>query len=234
MEKSIFTVEDFVLDSDFRDWILYPNRQRNLRWDIYLENYPERIREIQLAREIVLNFPKPNHAITEEEASSLWNQIEGKLDPQETELPSAPVPISSQAIIRRRIAHPAPRKFNIPLIKIAALFLLVVGLGILYYSLPEREIPKQINWLTYSTKPGVKSSITLGDGTKVTLNAGTSIRYIQNFVGDTREVFLDGEAFFEVAHDTLKPFIVHTQDIKTKALGTSFNVKGNSGEKIAI
>src|SRR5690606_4612611 len=118
MEKSIFTVEDFVLDSDFRDWILYPNRQRNLRWDIYLEKYPERIREIQLAREIVLNFPKTNQVFTEEEASSLWNQIEGKLDFQETGEPcSTAVPISSQATIRRRIEHPASRKFNIPLLK---------------------------------------------------------------------------------------------------------------------
>ncbi len=235
MDKSNFSVEDFVLDSDFREWILSPNKQRNLRWELYLEKYPQRIKDIQLAREIVINFPLLQKKITEDDISSLWDQIDGKLthlsaDKQET----SSIPINSQATIGRHIKNSSTRKINLPLLKIAAILLLAAFLGFIYYSLPEHNTPEQINWLTYSTKPGVKSSVILSDGSKVTLNAGTSIRYVQNFVGDMREVFLHGEAFFEVAHDTIKPFIVHTQDITTKALGTSFNIKANGSDKIAI
>jgi len=235
MDKSNFSVEDFVLDSDFRDWILSPNKQRNLRWELYLEKHPHCVKEIQTARRIVLNLPKTAFKIKEGEILALWDQIENKLthvSALKTETSS--IPINSQATIGRYVESTSKRQVNYPLLKIAAILLLTALLGFLYYSLPETEVPEQINWLTYSTKPGVKSSLILSDGSKITLNAGTSIRYIQNFVGDTREIFLEGEAFFEVAHDTLKPFIVHTQDITTKALGTSFNIRANSSEKIAI
>lgn len=235
MDKSNFSVEDFVLDSDFRDWILFPNKQRNLRWELYLEEHPHRVKEIQTAREIVLNLPKTAFKIREDEVSALWEQIENKLTRvSETKPESSSIPLNSKATIGRYVESSSKRRVNYPLLKIAAILLLTALLGFLYYSLPKTEVPEQINWLTYSTKPGVKSSLTLSDGSKITLNAGTSIRYIQNFVGDTRELFLEGEAFFEVAHDTLKPFIVHTQDITTKALGTSFNIRANNSEKIAI
>ncbi|WP_339751511.1 FecR family protein [Algoriphagus aquimarinus] len=235
MDKSNFSAEDFVLDSDFREWILYPNNQRNVRWELYLEKYPDRIKEIQIARELVLNLPKTDHQIKEDEIASLWTKIDAKLVDQVSEdSEKSAIPINSQATIKRYTKESGQRKFNYPLLKIAAIILLAALLGFLYYSLPEREVPQEINWLSYSTKPGVKSSVTLSDGSVVKLNAGSSIRYVQNFVGETREIFLDGEAFFEVAHDTLKPFIVHTQDITTKALGTSFNIKANDSEKIEI
>src|SRR5690606_37889089 len=66
----------------------------------------------------------------------------------------------------------------------------------------------------------------LADGTKVWLNAASRISYGKNFGnGALRDVYLDGEAFFDVAHDPDKPFIVHTSSIQIKVLGTSFNVR---------
>ncbi|WP_192349726.1 FecR family protein [Algoriphagus sp. Y33] len=235
MDNSNFSVEDFVLDSDFRNWILFPNKQRNLRWERYLQQYPERINAIQLAREIVLHLPKTDYSLDEKEISTLWKQIEFKLGNQAEIVKEAiPIPIGSQATIGKHIGSSSKTRFNFPLLKIAAMFFLTVLLGFLYYSLPDREESTETNWLTYSTKPGVKSSLTLSDGSKVTLNAGSSIRYAQDFAGDTREVFLEGEAYFEVAHDPSKPFIVITEDILTTALGTSFNIRVNPSEKIVI
>ncbi len=72
--------------------------------------------------------------------------------------------------------------------------------------------------------PGEKSIITLRDGTKVTLNSGSTLRYPEIF-GDTRTVVLEGEAYFNVAKDTSKPFIVISDAFKTIALGTAFNIQ---------
>jgi len=66
--------------------------------------------------------------------------------------------------------------------------------------------------------------ITLGDGTKVTLNSSTSLRFPFRFKGTTREVYVDGEAYFSVSKDPSRPFIVHTPLTSIRVLGTKFNV----------
>jgi ferric-dicitrate binding protein FerR (iron transport regulator) len=71
---------------------------------------------------------------------------------------------------------------------------------------------------------GEKKQIDLGDGTKVWLNAGTTLHYPEKFSGKTREVELDGEGYFEVSKDQNHPFIIHTSEVEIKVLGTSFNV----------
>lgn len=71
---------------------------------------------------------------------------------------------------------------------------------------------------------GKTSEVTLPDGTRVFLNAGSRLIYPENFEGSTREVFLTGEAFFDVTHDYQHPFIVQTDDFRVKVLGTRFNV----------
>lgn len=71
---------------------------------------------------------------------------------------------------------------------------------------------------------GKTSEMLLSDGTKVFLNAGSRLVYPENFTGKTREVFLVGEAFFDVKHDKEHPFIVQLNDLRIKVLGTRFNV----------
>lgn len=66
--------------------------------------------------------------------------------------------------------------------------------------------------------------VTLEDGTVVWINSDSELKYPNHFVGDTREVYLEGEAFFEVAENKTKPFIVRTAESKVKVLGTVFNI----------
>ncbi|MFP4489528.1 MAG: FecR family protein [Bacteroidales bacterium] len=66
--------------------------------------------------------------------------------------------------------------------------------------------------------------VILPDGSTVTMNAGSEIRYPKNFGKESRELRLGGEAYFDVVRDTLKPFSVEAEDIIVKVLGTSFNV----------
>ena len=75
-----------------------------------------------------------------------------------------------------------------------------------------------------TTTRGQKMDVFLPDGTQVRLNSNSHISYPEKFSDDTREVTLDGEAYFKVTHDATKPFIVHTGNTSTTVLGTSFNV----------
>ncbi|ERJ59195.1 FecR family protein [Sphingobacterium paucimobilis] len=74
--------------------------------------------------------------------------------------------------------------------------------------------------------------ITLADGTRVWLNSSSTLKYPNGFAAQNREVYLDGEAYFEVAHNPNKPFVVHVDQMKVKVLGTKFNI--NSYNKKAI
>jgi ferric-dicitrate binding protein FerR (iron transport regulator) len=73
--------------------------------------------------------------------------------------------------------------------------------------------------------------ISLSDGTTICLNAGSRLSYPDKFKQNTREVTLTGEAFFKVAHNSAKPFIIHSGKITTTVLGTSFNVKAYKEDK---
>ena len=74
------------------------------------------------------------------------------------------------------------------------------------------------------TLKGQKLDIKLADGSRIRLNANSKISYPEKFGDEKREVNLDGEAYFEIAHDSIRPFIVHTAHATTRVLGTSFNV----------
>ncbi|MCK9412013.1 MAG: FecR domain-containing protein [Prolixibacteraceae bacterium] len=79
---------------------------------------------------------------------------------------------------------------------------------------------------------GKTSEVLLPDGTKVFLNAGSRLVYPENFTGKTREVFLIGEAFFDVRHDKNHPFIVQIDDLRVKVLGTRFNVSAYQTDNV--
>ncbi|MEO6720393.1 MAG: FecR domain-containing protein [Ferruginibacter sp.] len=79
---------------------------------------------------------------------------------------------------------------------------------------------------------GIKSTIQLADGSKVWLNADSKIQYPEAFEGNTREVYLNGEAFFEVARNPQKPFIIHLANGTVRVLGTSFNIRAYDNERV--
>ncbi len=78
---------------------------------------------------------------------------------------------------------------------------------------------------------GVRTTMVLPDGSKVWLNSESKISYNANFNDSTRDIYLEGEAYFDVMKNPEKPFIVHTSNIDIKALGTAFNVKSYAHDK---
>ena len=124
------------------------------------------------------------------------------------------------------------RKKSFMFSKLAAAIALVLVSGGAYFYISHhlaqenREVVLKPGILqTKSTEPGQKLTIHLGDGSVAILNASSSITYPKKFTGNTRSVQMQGEVFFEVAHDEKKPFVVSTSKLNTTALGTSFNIR---------
>lgn len=104
----------------------------------------------------------------------------------------------------------------------AAAVACLIGGWFVYQTVSEPE--KDMNVVV--TKNGSKTKVALPDGTEVWLNAGSKLSYPSDFKHvPNREITLEGEAYFDVKHNASQPFIIHTDDLDIKDLGTAFNVK---------
>jgi ferric-dicitrate binding protein FerR (iron transport regulator) len=113
------------------------------------------------------------------------------------------------------------------LVKVAAVVAMVLLIGSYWHV---KKMNEQLSSLqaaanTISVPAGQRANLQLPDGTNVWLNARTTMTYPALFAGSNREIRLDGEAYFEVAPDTEKPFVVRTAKYDVEVLGTSFNVE---------
>lgn len=128
--------------------------------------------------------------------------------------------------------EPPSTKWYMLLARMAAAIFFLVGTWYLLDAtgvLPGREDGLRAE---YNIR-GTRSQIKLADGTSVWLNADSELKYPLRFKGNTREVYLKGEAFFDVTPNAEKPFIVHTETMNINVLGTSFNVKAYPADKVS-
>lgn len=109
--------------------------------------------------------------------------------------------------------------------------LLFIWVLVQYVSYPKTTAAE---YTAVEAAPGMKKTINLPDGSVIRLNAGSKVSFRKDFIADKREIVLQGEAFFEVAKDSLRPFIVHTGNVSTHALGTSFNINFMSNEDLTV
>lgn len=118
----------------------------------------------------------------------------------------------------------------------AASLLFLVGLGLFFFiSRPNENLLTQeepaIEWVEKSNPAGKKTLIHLPDGSKVYLNSESTLRFAKQFISN-RQVYLEGEAYFEVAKDSIHAFTVQTDSILTRVLGTAFNIRSFPDEEI--
>ncbi len=118
-------------------------------------------------------------------------------------------------------------RFLYSALKIAAVLLTGLFIGLYVSSLNYRPTPE---YYVAHTPPGSISEVILPDGSVIFLNADSRIKYSLNGMKNSREVFLQGEAWFEVAKNKKNPFIVHTDAFDVKVTGTKFNIKAYDNE----
>ena len=107
--------------------------------------------------------------------------------------------------------------------------ILIVAIVVSRFVFPELKSEHTLVMQSLYVPAGQRAEITLEDGTKVWLNANTTLIFPNQFSGQTREVSISGEGYFEVVSNKLKPFIVKTEKYNIKVWGTKFNVMAYSG-----
>lgn len=137
---------------------------------------------------------------------------------------------------RKKARHPERKIYQ--WVKVAAILLISAGLSFFYVEVV-RDIPEEpvVEMREKTPGPGEKVRFVLPDGTQVHLNSESRLEYPSAFDGNTREVRLEGEGYFVVTRDEEKPFLVHTGDVTTRVLGTSFNVRAypeDPGVNVAV
>lgn len=227
MKYRDYSAADFANDSFFIRWVKQPDDESEWFWKSFLNENPECAMEIEKARKIILLLDSPVHPLGEDEMSRMRNGLLLRLRAEKEERSERLIPQEPDASTRRNLW-----------LRVAASVVIVsmVSLGVYLYTNTGEPVvlsgSGQSSRIAERVNPaGQKSVLYLGDGTKVWLNAASKITYAENFeTQETRDVFLEGEAFFDVVHIEGKPFVVHTSSIKVKVMGTSFNVKSYADE----
>lgn len=128
-------------------------------------------------------------------------------------------------------SKPVPEEIELPVKKQRKIYWAVAALAVgvvcifLFQSQPGTSENIRSNLQVRSTERSEFKFLLLPDSTQVWLNAASTLEYPPEFGGNKREVFLSGEAYFDVKHASRIPFIIHTGKISTTVLGTAFNIK---------
>ena len=146
-------------------------------------------------------------------ADDAWEKVQQRIHP----------PVRQKGTVRRLIAHPLMR---IAAALVVAGMLAVTGYEMVYHLGTSTEM------IDLRASNGVVRTYTLPDGSMVSLNSDTHLQYPEQFGEQTREVTIEGEAFFEVTPNPQKPFIIRAGKAQIKVLGTSFNVRAYSDAKL--
>jgi transmembrane sensor len=166
-----------------------------------------------------------------EQVRNIWNESDKQIDPNKINTQSA-----LDKVLRKVLM---PKKVNTlwsTWQRIAAVMILPLAFGTIllqYFNYNNKTTSDQIVYNEVYAVYGTRSAIKLADSTLVWLNSGSSLAYPNKFQTGKREVFLKGEAYFEVKSDLSHPFLVTTSDIQVEATGTKFNVFNYDSESIS-
>jgi len=170
--------------------------------------------------EIVWKHVQNKTASYEPDVEFYWRELSARMEKESTKTTdSTPAPQKTKHIPIRRLYR----------IAVAASILLAITFSGAYYLGRNKSWDQPITQ-TYASITG-KSKVILPDGSEVWLHNNTTLSYVSNFNGDTREVKMNGEAFFNVRHNDKKPFIVNVDGIKVLVHGTKFNVNAYPASK---
>ena len=153
----------------------------------------------------------------EEDSSKMWKRLKYEITNKQDHSTTATIHLLNtwkSKGIKRILAIAA-----------SLLFAFFIGRTVGYIYPSNENITLNPQHYQVTTPNGTRSELLLADGTKVWLNAGSTLKYAENYNKSKREVELTGEAFFQVKTDKSKPFTVTSSGLKIQALGTSFNIK---------
>ena len=209
--------EDYILDDSFREFVEGKPKESVDFWNSWISDHPEKKEEINKARDVLntlLNHKKKEIKTDKNAAlKALLARVENQNQHQ------------NQQNYRLRYLSSIWAR-------VAAVIILSIGLACVWYTLYNKSYSKQhpVVYNEIMVPVGEKSQIILSDGTHVWINSGSRFKYPINFGKVSREISLEGEAYFDVTRGNTT-FIVNTHDAKIQVLGTAFNVKSYPEDK---
>jgi transmembrane sensor len=205
---------ELILSESFREFVEGTNPESIRIWNEWIAVHPERKEELNTAVDILKTLINAKKSKIIVDKNKSLSQLMKDIDEEK-----------SKSV--RTISF-----FNSIWFKIAAVSLLVVGLSSLWNVFRSHNI--QVRELAYNeiiVPLGEKAQIILSDGSHVWINSASKLRYPVIFGETSRDVTLEGEAFFDVVKKHGKTFVVNTRDVKVNVLGTAFNVKCYPGDE---
>jgi transmembrane sensor len=226
-----YTLEDFVLDARFQGWVRYQEATDAVFWQQYIDENPAQTGDIQSACKLLGSVYR--HYRTEIDEVEIDLEIQGLLERVRSEKRRLSLEDGNgpEAIGESGSVVPLGRRWYSGIwARVAACAVLAIGLGWVgwqYYCIncgynglvSGKELVERVN------TSGKQQVIQLTDGTQVVLYPQSRLSFAETFPADQRTVYLSGDAYFQVAKDPKRPFLVHTTDLVTKVLGTSFFVR---------
>jgi len=210
-------IADLVANQAFVQNVLNPTPESETFWRTWVDEDPRRKEIFKEACLVVLMMESSDYALEKNKKAALWNNID-----QQTRLS---VTHAQRPPIKREHTPPIRRAAKVRSTVAFALLIALPMIGIFLY-----QQYNETRLVTVENRSGQESDFKLPDGTRVWLNGASKLVYQSSF-GNTREVTLEGEAFFDVVEDKTKPFVVNTSKIVIKVLGTAFNVKSYQDER---
>jgi transmembrane sensor len=212
MKYQNYQLDDFLKDDDFIQWVKNPTGEQNRFWNRWLVENPDKAQTVVLAKEIILSVRyKHFHQPSESDLQEVWERIQ-------TGNPS----VEPGQIVRFPVST---------VLRYAAVFLILTVTAVTIWKYSARnnspiisEKQAVVSQIQIRTIRGQRELIRLPDGSRVKLNSESVLTYSSDFGKTARGITLEGEAFFEVAHNTSKPFTILTGNLKTTVVGTSFNI----------
>jgi transmembrane sensor len=210
------TVEDLVTDESFLNYYFQKNENDILDWEDWQEDSPKHVELVQEAFQLIDRLSlKFNETQIKEKLQDLKGQLE-KLD--------------SSVVVKKPFLYRLPSIY----IKIAASIALLIAATWFFFYKNDRNTEGGVALKTkfVENKSVAKVSVyELSDGSVVRLNTGSSIRLADDYNKNSRDIYLEGEGYFEVAKDATKPFRVYAKKSLTTAIGTAFTVRAVKGEE---
>jgi transmembrane sensor len=204
---------ELILSESFREFIEGTNPESTRVWNEWIADHPERKESLETSVNVLktlMNARKSKIIVDKDESLSKLMKFIDEEKPESI----------------RTISF-----VNSLWFKIAAVSLLVIGLSSLWNVFRSHNI--KVRELAYNeiiVPLGEKAQIILSDGSHVWINSASKLRYPVMFGETSRDVTLEGEAFFDVVKKHGKTFVVNTRDVKVNVLGTAFNVKCYPGD----
>lgn len=250
---STYDVADFVSDSAFVIWVIAPDAQSSLFWNNFIQKNPSQKANISEARFLVKSLKGLDKYVSQDRLDLVWEKVTSNIDKSKKlrivpYLSAAAIffLVVSFGIIAYDSISKTDYSFTAERVaddEEATLFLADGSSKALVTSDTDIELNKAgqiiVNndtikieqkqdkaiQLNHVVMPyGKQTFLQLPDGTTVHINAGSRLSFPSKFSGTKREVYLVGEALFDVEKNKQKPFIVHTQDMDITVTGTEFNV----------